>query len=83
MLVVRACSAPIGANEMTSFSKGDAVTWNSSQGEVKGKVVRKATSPTQIKGHKVAASPDNPEYIVESDATGARAAHKPKSLRKR
>lgn len=47
-----------------------------------GKVVRKVTSPTRIKGHKVAASPDNPEYIVESGKTGARAAHKPSELRK-
>lgn len=67
---------------MTSFRKGDKVAWNSSQGEVKGKVVRKATSPTRIKGHKVAASPDHPEYIVESDKTGARAAHTPEGLRK-
>lgn len=67
---------------MTSLRKGDHVAWNSSQGEVKGKVVRKATSPTQIKGHKVAASKDNPEYIVQSDKTGAKAAHKPEGLRK-
>lgn len=68
---------------MTSFSKGDKVAWNSSQGEVTGTVVRKATSPTRIKRHKVAASADNPEYIVESDKTGARAAHKPDGLRRR
>ena len=67
---------------MTEFKKGDRVGWNSSQREVKGKVVRKATSPTQIKRHKVAASKDNPEYIVESDKTGARAAHKPEGLHK-
>lgn len=67
---------------MTEFKKGDCVAWNSSQGQVKGKVVRKATSPTQIKGHKVAASRDNPEYIVESEKTGARAAHKPEGLHK-
>ncbi len=67
---------------MTSFSKGDKVAWNSSQGEVTGKVVRKATSPTRIKRHKVAASTDNPEYVVESDKTGARAAHKPEALRR-
>jgi hypothetical protein len=67
---------------MTEFRKGDRVGWNSSQGEVKGKVIRKATSPTQIKGHKVAASEDNPEYIVRSDETGAEAAHKPEGLHK-
>lgn len=67
---------------MTDLRKGDRVGWKSSQGEVKGKLVRKATSPTRIKGHKVAASRDNPEYIVESGKTGARAAHKPEGLHK-
>ena len=67
---------------MTSFRKGDKVAWDSSQGEVKGKVERKLTSETHIKGHKVAASKDNPEYLVKSDKTGAEAAHKPDELRK-
>jgi hypothetical protein len=35
----------------------------------------------QIKGHKVAASKDNPEYLVETDE-GKRAAHKAKALTK-
>ena len=46
-----------------------------------GKVVRKLTSPMTIKGHKVAASKDNPEYLVETDE-GKRAAHKPDALKK-
>jgi hypothetical protein len=79
---LRRAGAGSGVIAMTSFTKGDKVAWNSSQGEVKGKVVRKATTPTRIKGHKVAASEDNPEYIVESARTGALAAHKPESLRK-
>lgn len=65
-----------------TFTAGDAVRWDHSQGESTGKVIRKATRPTLIKGHKVAASADNPEYIVESRKTGARAAHKPEALRK-
>ena len=65
-----------------SLKAGDTVSWNHSQGSSTGKVVKKVTSPTQIKGHKVAASKDNPEYIVESDKTGAKAAHKPTELRK-
>ncbi len=35
----------------------------------------------QIKGHKVAASKDNPEYMVKSDS-GGEAAHKPDALKK-
>ena len=65
-----------------TFKAGDTVRWDHSQGTTTGKVIRKVTSPTRIKTHKVAASPDNPEYIVESGKTGARAAHKPSELRK-
>jgi hypothetical protein len=65
-----------------TFKRGDKVKWDHSQGTTKGTVVRKQTTPTQIKGHKVAASKDNPEYIVKSDKTGAEAAHKPSELRK-
>jgi len=64
------------------LSKGDHVEWNTSQGKTEGTVVRKQTSDTHIKGHKVAASKDDPQYIVESDKTGAKAAHKPESLKK-
>lgn len=60
---------------------GDKVSWSSSGGEAHGKVVRKATSPTKIKSHKVAASKDSPEFIVETD-DGKRAAHKASALRR-
>ena len=63
------------------FKAGDKVGWDSSGGHSTGKVVKKLTKPMTIKGHKVAASPDNPEYLVETDA-GKRAAHKPSSLSK-
>ncbi|MBW4687832.1 MAG: DUF2945 domain-containing protein [Komarekiella atlantica HA4396-MV6] len=64
------------------FKKGDKVEWNTAQGKTTGKVVKKLTSPTDIKGHHVAASEDNPEYLVESDNTGNQAAHKPDALKK-
>jgi hypothetical protein len=62
---------------------GDLVAWNSSQGTVDGVVVKTLTAKTQIKGHTVAASPEHPEILVESEKTGARAAHEPDALRKR
>ncbi len=65
-----------------TFKAGDKVRWDHSQGATTGKVVRKLTRPMKIKDHKVAASPDHPEYLVESDRTGARAAHRPSELRK-
>ena len=65
-----------------TFKAGDKVRWDHSQGTTTGKVVRKITRPTMIKGHKAAASKGDPEYIVESGKTGARAAHRPDELRK-
>ena len=64
-----------------NFSKGDKVSWKSHGGEAHGKVIRKQTEPTRIKGHKVAASPENPQFIVETDE-GKRAAHKAEALTK-
>ena len=66
-----------------SLKAGDKVSWDSSGGHSVGKVVRKQTTPTQIKGHRVAASKDNPQYIVKSDKSGKEAAHKPGELKKR
>ena len=66
----------------TTFNASDAVTWDHSRGTTSGKVLRKVTRPTTIKGHKAAASRDSPQYLVQSDETGARAAHKPSELRK-
>jgi hypothetical protein len=62
--------------------KGDKVEWDSSGGHSTGKVVRKLTSPMTIKGHKVAASKDHPEYLVETEE-GKRAAHKAEALTRR
>lgn len=61
---------------------GDKVKWKTSRGETVGEVEQKLTSPTDIKGHHVAASKENPEYLVKSDRSGKKAAHKPESLEK-
>ena len=66
-----------------SLRPGDRVSWQTSQGKTTGRVVKKATRPTKIKTHKVAASKKNPEYIVESEKSGKRAAHKATALKKR
>jgi hypothetical protein len=60
---------------------GDKVSWKSHGGQAEGKVVKKLTSPTSIKGHKVAASKDDPQYLVETD-NRKRAAHKAEALTK-
>ncbi len=64
------------------FKNGDKVEWKTSQGTTTGVVKKKLISPTDIKGHHVAASQDNPEYLVKSEKTGKEAAHKPDSLKK-
>ncbi|MBW4561243.1 MAG: DUF2945 domain-containing protein [Mojavia pulchra JT2-VF2] len=64
------------------LKKGDKVKWNTAQGETTGEVEKKLTSPTEIKGHHVAASKENPEYLVKSDKSGKEAAHKPDALDK-
>lgn len=64
------------------FNIGDKVQWHSPQGAVQGTIKKKLTSPVNIQGHHVAASPDNPEYLVVSDKTGAEAAHKASALEK-
>lgn len=60
---------------------GDAVSWKIPGGDAHGTVVKKVTVPTHIKGHKVAASRDNPQFIVKTN-TGKRAAHKAQALSK-
>ena len=61
---------------------GDRVAWRSSGGGSVGRVERKLTSPGKIKGHEVAASEDNPEFLVRSEKSGKVAAHKPSALRR-
>ncbi len=65
-----------------NLKKGDKVEWETSQGKTTGTVKKKLTSETKIKDHKVAASKDNPEYLVETEKSGKEAAHKPESLKK-
>ena len=63
-----------------ALSKGTRVSWNTSQGTTHGKAVDKRTEPFQHDGQKFNASADDPYWIVESEKSGARAAHKESSL---
>jgi hypothetical protein len=65
-----------------TLEPGDKVGWESSGGSSTGKVVRKLTSPTRIKGHTAKPTEDDPQYLVESEKSGGRAAHKPEALKK-
>ncbi len=65
-----------------SLVRGDEVAWKSRGRTIEGTVLEKLTAPMEIEGHHVAASPENPEYLVKSAKTGAKAAHKPTALKK-
>ena len=64
------------------FKVGDKVSWSSTQGKVTGSVKKKLTAPMDINMHHVAASPDNPQLLVQSAQSGKMAAHKPAALKK-
>ena len=65
-----------------SIKIGNRVEWKSSQGKIVGVVKKKLTKPIMIKTHKVAASVQNPQYLVESEQTKSKAAHKKAALTK-
>ena len=64
------------------LSKGDRVSWNTSQGRTRGKIVERRTKDFEFDGQTFTASPDDPAFLVESEKTGAKAAHKGGALRK-
>lgn len=73
--------SPAGSQQ-DSLQPGDTVEWNTAQGTTSGTVEKKLTQPTQIKNYDVSASKEDPKYLVKSEKTGAKAAHKPDALDK-
>ncbi len=67
---------------MADLKVGDRVSWNTSQGRTRGKVVERKTSDFEFAGQKFTASYDEPTFMVESEKSGDRAAHKGSALRK-
>ena len=65
---------------MATFKQGDRVSWPSGQGTTTGTVQKQVTAPTEVDGHRVAASSDNPRYLVKNDHTGTVTGHKPETL---
>jgi hypothetical protein len=63
-----------------TFSKGDKVSWGTSQGKTHGVVEEKRTSDFQFKKQQFRASDEEPYYIVKSEKTGETAAHKESAL---
>ncbi|WP_059012025.1 hypervirulence associated TUDOR domain-containing protein [Streptomyces specialis] len=67
----------------SEFHPGDRVSWKSHGSTAEGTVKRKIDKRTRAAGRTVAASPDAPQYEVESEKSGGRAVHRPDALRKR
>lgn len=66
---------------MSRVNVGDRVSWNTSQGRTHGKVTERRTADFQFDGQHFTASDEEPAFIVESEKTGASAAHKGSALR--
>lgn len=64
------------------FQKGDRVEWDSAGGTSRGVIQEIITQPTDFKNHHFAASPENPEYRVESEKSGKSAIHRGEALRR-
>ncbi|HWS49886.1 MAG TPA: DUF2945 domain-containing protein [Microbacterium sp.] len=67
---------------MAKFSTGDRVRWITTDGETEGTIVETRTEDAVFEGQKFAASDEDPIFIVESEETGARAAHHAGALKK-
>ncbi|WP_309103025.1 DUF2945 domain-containing protein [Microbacterium sp.] len=64
------------------LSRGDRVSWSTSQGRTQGTVEEKRTKDFQFAGQHFTASEDEPAYIVTLEKSGAKAAHRGSALRR-
>jgi Hypervirulence associated proteins TUDOR domain len=65
-----------------TFRRGDRVEWSFRGRPVTGRVLRRLTARTEVGGQVVAASKDDPRYVVRSDKSGKETARRPESLRR-
>ena len=63
-----------------TFNIGDHVSWNSEAGRVSGTIIAVHTSDFDYKGYTHRASPEEPQYEIQSDRTDHIAAHKGRAL---
>ena len=64
------------------FKVGDHVTWNSEAGMVSGRIIKVHVKDTDWKGYTHHATPDDPQYEIQSDKTAHVALHKGAALKK-
>ena len=64
------------------FKRGDRVIWNFRGREVAGTVRRRLTRRAEVGGQVVAASKDDPRYVVRSEKSGKETTRRPGALRR-
>jgi hypothetical protein len=64
------------------FKRGDRVEWKFGRGKVVGVVRKKLIKRTEVGGQIVAASKDDPRYLVETEKSRRQAAKRPGVLKK-
>ena len=62
--------------------RGDRVEWNLRGRLVAGRIRRKLTKRTEIDGRPVAASAEDPRYVVRSDRSGKETVRRAATLRR-
>jgi hypothetical protein len=64
------------------FKRGDRVEWNFRGRPVVGTVRRRLTKRAEVGGQVVAASTDDPRYVVRSEKSGKETTRRPEALRR-
>ena len=64
------------------FKRGDRVEWSFRGRRVVGKVRRRLVAPTTFNGRPVAASEDDPRFVVRSEKTGKETTRRAEALRR-
>lgn len=64
------------------FKRGDRVEWSFRGRRVVGEVRRRLTRRSEVAGQVVAASKDDPRYVVRSDKSGKETARRAQALRR-
>ena len=65
-----------------TFRRGDRVEWSFRGRPVTGRVRRRLTARAEVGGQVVAASRDDPRYVVRSDKSGKETTRRPQALRR-
>jgi hypothetical protein len=71
-----------GGSMAEELRQGDRVEWSFRGRKVVGRVRRRLTSRTIVNDRVVAASKDDPRYLVVSEKSGKETTRRPQSLRK-